>query len=153
LDEQEVQTLRLAAPLHDIGKIGIPDAILLRPGKLSVEEFEIMKTHTVIGGRILCDSRAPVLRAATAIAVDHHERWDGTGYPAGLQGREIPLTARIVAVADAFDAMTHDRPYKSAISVDEAVAEVQRCKGSQFDPRIVDAFMRLPHRALVDSAR
>jgi PAS domain S-box-containing protein len=150
MDEESLQTLRLAAPLHDVGKIGIPDSILLKPGKLTVEEFEVMKTHTVIGGRILCHSRAPVLRAATAIAFNHHERWDGNGYPVGLQGREIPLVARIVAVADAFDAMTHPRPYKAASSVRKAVAEIERCGGSQFDPQVVSAFMTLDHKTLVD---
>jgi len=150
-DENFVWTLRRAAPLHDVGKIGIPDSILLKPEALTRQEFEVMKTHTSIGGRILCHSRAPVLRMATAIAFTHHERWDGGGYPAGMKGDAIPLVGRIVAVADAFDAMTHDRPYRPARTVEEALEEISRCAGSQFDPGVAAAFMTLDHQALVES--
>jgi PAS domain S-box-containing protein len=151
-DEDFAWRIRGAAPLHDVGKIGIPDSILLKPAALTQEEFEVMKTHTAIGGRILCHSRAPVLRMATAIAFTHHERWDGTGYPAGMKEREIPLVGRIVAVADAFDAITHDRPYRSARPVAEALAELRRHAGSQFDPDVLAAFMALDHDALVESS-
>jgi putative two-component system response regulator len=152
LDSEFLTTIRRAAPLHDVGKIGIPDQILLKPGRLTAEEFEIIKTHTVIGGRILCESQFPVLRMASVIAFTHHERWDGAGYPARLQGEQTHIAGRIVAVADAFDAMTHVRPYKRAFSVEHAVAEIERCSGTQFDPKIVQAFMTLDHHALVDSA-
>jgi cyclic di-GMP phosphodiesterase len=151
LEEELIQMIQRAAPLHDVGKIGIPDSILLKQGALTHEEFEVIRTHTVIGGRILCESHFPILKVATEIAFTHHERWDGTGYPARLKGEEIPITGRIVAVADAFDAMTHARPYKSAFAVEHAVAEIDRCSGSQFDPRVVRAFMTLAHRELVDA--
>jgi PAS domain S-box-containing protein len=152
LDGESVQTIRRAAPLHDVGKVGIPDEILLKPGKLTLEEFEVIKTHTVIGGRILSKSRIPVVRMAMEIAFTHHERWDGSGYPSGLGGAGIPISGRIVAVADAFDAMTHARPYKAALPVEHAVAEIVHCRGGQFDPRVVDAFLKLDHQALVDAA-
>jgi len=145
----DVWTLGRAAPLHDVGKVGIPDGILLKPGRLSEEEFDIMKTHTSIGGRILGESDFVILRMAMEVALTHHEHWDGAGYPNGLAGEEIPLAGRIVAVADAFDAMTHERPYKAAVNAEQAVAELTRCSGSQFDPRVVEAFTRLDHRALV----
>jgi putative two-component system response regulator len=147
-----ISTITSAAPLHDVGKIGIPDSILLKPGKLTADEFEVIKTHTVIGGRILSNSNVPILRMATSIAFTHHERWDGTGYPAGLRELEIPVAGRIVAVADAFDAMTHARPYKTALSVEHAVEEIKRCSGTQFDPQIVEAFMTLDHNELVERA-
>jgi putative two-component system response regulator len=149
-DEEFAWTIRRAAPLHDVGKIGIPDQILLKPAALTPEEFETMKTHTTIGGRILCHSRAPVLRMATAIAFTHHERWDGAGYPAGLKQHEIPLVGRIVAVVDAFDAIAHDRPYRSARPIEQALAELEGCSGAQFDPTVVAAFMTLDHSALVE---
>ena len=152
LDGELVSTIERAAPLHDVGKVGIPDSILLKPGKLSLEEFEVIKTHTVIGGRILRESRFPVVKMAMEIAFTHHERWDGRGYPSGLREEEIPIAGRIFAVADAFDAMTHARPYKRALSVEHAVAEIDRCRGTQFDPRVVDAFMRLDHHSLVDNS-
>jgi putative two-component system response regulator len=150
LDSELVSTIQRAAPLHDVGKVGISDEILLKPGKLTAEEFDVMKTHTIIGGRILCESRFPVVRMAMEIAFTHHERWDGGGYPTGLREEGIPITGRIVAVADAFDAMTHARPYKGALAVEHAVAEIERCSATQFDPRVVEAFMRLDHHSLVD---
>jgi cyclic di-GMP phosphodiesterase len=149
-DEEFAWTIRRAAPLHDVGKIGIPDQILLKPAALTPDEYEVMKTHTTIGGRILCHSSAPVLRMATAIAFTHHERWDGAGYPAATKQHAIPLVGRIVAVVDAFDAMTHDRPYRSARPIELALAELQRCSGAQFDPTVVAAFMTLDHSALVE---
>jgi PAS domain S-box-containing protein len=151
LDGELISTIGSAAALHDVGKIGIPDRILLKPGKLAAEEFELIKTHTTIGGRILGGSDFPIIKMASEIALAHHEHWDGRGYPSGLSGPAIPITGRIVAVADAFDAMTHARPYKSAFSVPHAVAEIKRCSGSQFDPRVVKAFMTLNHRELVDA--
>jgi len=131
--------VRKAAPLHDVGKIGIPDHILLKPGRLTEAEFEIMKVHTTIGARILSGGRFPLLKTAEKIALTHHERWDGSGYPRGLTGDEIPLEGRIVAVCDAYDALTHQRPYKPAVPVDGALAELQRCAGTQFDPAVVRA--------------
>ncbi|HYR61945.1 MAG TPA: HD domain-containing phosphohydrolase [Actinomycetota bacterium] len=141
---RDVEHIRLAAPLHDLGKIAIPDAILLKPGRLTPEEWSVMKSHTVLGAEILGGSSAPVLLLAEEVARWHHERWDGTGYPAGLAGPAIPIAARVVAVADVFDALTHARPYKHAWALDQAVAEIRRQGGAQFDNTIVDAFAGLP---------
>lgn len=140
LEEEDVHRIRQAAPLHDVGKIGIPDSILLSPRRLTRDEFDTMKTHTVIGGDLLAGSDFPVLRCAEAIARSHHERWDGGGYPHGLAAREIPLAGRIVAVADTFDALTHKRPYKPAWSVGAALAEIAGGAGRRFDPEVVAAF-------------
>jgi putative two-component system response regulator len=142
LPDAQVSLIRRAAPLHDVGKIGIKDAILLKLGKLTPEEFEEVKTHTTIGARILSGSRFGVLRLAEEIAFSHHERWDGDGY-AGIPRDQIPLGGRIVAVADVFDALTQKRPYKAAWPVGDAVAEIERQRGQQFDPEIVDAFLRI----------
>jgi putative two-component system response regulator len=146
----EVERLRLAAPLHDIGKIGLPDAVLLKPGELTSSEFASVKRHTTDGAALLSGSRSDVLNLAETIALCHHEWWDGTGYPRGLIGPEIPMCARIVAVADVFDALTHSRPYKSAWPVDAAVAEIQKLSDMQFDPPIVETFMGLDHVVLAD---
>jgi putative two-component system response regulator len=140
LSDTEVATLRQAAPLHDIGKLGISDTILLKPAKLTDEEFEQIKRHTTDGARILSGSSSDVLELAEQIALNHHERWDGHGYPNRLSGDAIPLCARIVAVADVFDALTHTRPYKHAWPMADAVAEIHSNRGSQFDPTVVDAF-------------
>lgn len=142
LPSEEVDLIRRAAPLHDLGKIAIPDSILLRPGRLSEAEFEIMRTHTRIGARILSGSQIPLLDVAATIALTHHERYDGLGYPDGLRGESIPLVGRIVAVADVFDALTHDRPYKAAWPVDRAIEEIERQAGTQLDPEVVEAFLR-----------
>ena len=142
LPDSQVYTIRRAAPLHDVGKIGIPDSILMKLGKLTPEEFEIVKTHTAIGARILSGSRFTILRLAEEIAFNHHERWDGDGY-VGIAGAAIPLAGRIVAVADVFDALTQKRPYKAAWTVNEAVSEIERQRGRQFDPTLVDAFLRI----------
>ncbi|MBA3641848.1 MAG: response regulator [Acidobacteria bacterium] len=142
LPESQVSLIRRAAPLHDVGKIGIPDSILLKPGKLSSDEFALVKTHTTIGARILSGSRFPILRLAEEIAFSHHERWDGDGY-ARIAGDSIPLPGRIVAIADVFDALTHRRPYKDAWPVDEAIAEIEQQRGRQFEPRLVEAFLRI----------
>lgn len=139
LPESEVDLIRMAAPLHDLGKIGLPDSILLKPGRLSPAEFEGGKTHPTIGARILSGSRFAVLKLAEEIAWTHHERWDGSGYPRGLKGEEIPLAGRIVAAADIFDALTHERPYKPAWSVEDALAELERLAGSHLDPAVVNA--------------
>ena len=153
LPDAEVELISRAAPLHDIGKIGIPDATLLKPGKLTQAEFDQIKRHTTIGADILSGSRSPLLRMAESIALTHHERWDGSRYPLGLAGEEIPLAGRIVAVADVFDALTHERPYKEAWSISDAVAEIVSQSGRQFDPAIVEAFTRLEHAALLTSVK
>jgi PAS domain S-box-containing protein len=152
LGAEEIKLLREAAPLHDVGKLAIPDSILLKPGRLTPQEYEVMKTHAALGALLLSDSSSPVLQMATVIAATHHERWDGTGYPAGLAGEAIPLVGRVVAVADVFDALTHDRPYKSAWPVEQAIAEVQRAAGSQFDPRVVAAFVATRKQTAVSAA-
>lgn len=146
LAEERVRHLRRAAPLHDVGKIGIGDSILLKPGRLTAEEFEVMKTHTRIGARLLSGSRFPVLRLAESIALRHHENWDGSGYPGGVAGEAIPLGARIVAVVDVFDSLTHERVYRSAIPEAEALALVRRLSGEKFDPEVVEAFLSLKAR-------
>ncbi len=139
----QVEVLRLAAALHDVGKIGVPDRVLMKPGKLNGEEFEIVKSHASIGGAILSGSKSSILQVAREIALSHHERWDGTGYPLGLHGDQIPLSGRIVAVADVFDALTHDRPYKKAWSLEDAILEIRRQSGRDFDPRVVAAFLSM----------
>jgi putative two-component system response regulator len=141
LSEELVELIRLAAPLHDVGKIRIPEHILLKPGALTPEEFEVMKTHVTIGARILSGGKLPLLRMAEEIALTHHERWDGTGYPQGLKGETIPLPGRIVALADAFDALISVRLYRAGRSIAEAVSEIKRHAGTQFDPRVVEAFL------------
>jgi putative nucleotidyltransferase with HDIG domain len=143
--EGQCALIRRAATLHDIGKIGIPDGILLKPGKLTPEEFTHMKTHTKIGARILGGSHFPMLRMAEEIALYHHEKWDGTGYY-GVAGEAIPLAARIVMVTDVFDVLTHTRPYKEAWPVEEALAEIEDKKGRMFDPRLAELFLRAEWR-------
>ena len=149
LGSGERELIARAAPLHDVGKIGVPDSILLKPARLTVEEFEVMKGHTRIGAELLADGRSPVLQLAREIALSHHERWDGAGYPNGLAGEEIPLAGRIVAVADVFDALTHARPYKEAWPIDQAVLEIAGESGRQFDAAVVEAFQALDHEALL----
>jgi putative two-component system response regulator len=143
LDAAQAALIRHAAPLHDVGKVGIPDSILLKPAKLTPEEFEIVREHAAAGARILSGSKSDLLIIAQEIAQNHHEWWDGSGYPRGLAGEEIPLTGRLVAVADVFDALTHERPYKAAWNVVDSVHEIRRLSGTQFDPAIVDAFNQL----------
>lgn len=135
--------LRKAAPLHDIGKIGVPDRILLKEGPLSREERREMERHVPIGAEILSGSHFPLLRSAEIVARFHHERWNGSGYPHGATGSQIPLEGRIVAIADVFDALTHARPYKSAWMVSEALAELHRNRGTFYDPRLVDLFVEM----------
>jgi PAS domain S-box-containing protein len=145
LPPDQVTLIRRAAPLHDVGKLGISDAILLKPGKLDAREREIMQGHATIGARILTGSHSKVLQLGEEIALTHHERWDGYGYPRGLAREEIPISGRLVAVADVFDALTHTRPYKEAWPVAEAVAEIVRLSNQHFDPTIVAAFLTLDH--------
>jgi PAS domain S-box-containing protein len=141
-----VRLIRHAAPLHDVGKIGIPDRILLKPGPLNPQEFAAMRQHTVLGADLLTGCDSAILQLAEQIALTHHERWDGNGYPAGLAAEAIPIAGRIVAVVDSFDAMAYDRPYRAASSVESALSEIARCSGTQFDPHIVKAFLHLHHR-------
>jgi putative two-component system response regulator len=141
LPADRVELIRQAAPLHDIGKLGVSDAILRKPGALTPEEFAHVKTHTTIGQQILADSDVPVLQLARDIAQTHHEKWDGTGYPDGRRGEAIPLAGRIVAVADVFDALTHQRPYKTAWPLERAIDEIVNQRGRHFDPTVVDAFL------------
>ena len=139
----QVQDIRLAAPMHDVGKIGIPDAILQKPGKLTPEEFAVMKTHTVIGARMLEGSESAILQMAHEIALAHHERWDGSGYPRGLAGLEIPESARILAVVDVYDALTHRRVYREALPEDEAMEIMEEGRGKHFDPFLFGVFLSL----------
>ena len=137
----DAETLMHATVAHDIGKIGIPDSILLKEGPLDAGEWQTMKTHTTIGGRLLAGSNNPLVQMARTIALSHHERWDGTGYPAGLSGEDIPLVGRICAVVDVYDALLSKRPYKEAWQVHDVLVEIQRTSGTHFDPALVDAFL------------
>jgi HD-GYP domain-containing protein (c-di-GMP phosphodiesterase class II) len=146
-DPAQCSAVRVAARLHDLGKVAVPDAILLKPGALTESEWELMKKHPVIGSDVL--NRIPALCSLAPMVRAHHERWDGTGYPDGLAGTEIPLPARILSVADAFDAMVATRPYSPPMGRAAALSEVRRCSGTQFDPRVVVALeqiLRLPVR-------
>jgi putative two-component system response regulator len=140
LDDRTAEAILHAAPMHDVGKIGIPDRILLKPGKLDPDEWNIMKQHTVIGARILEGSRADVIKLGRLIALTHHERWDGGGYPKNLKGAGIPLPGRITAIADEFDALTSKRPYKPAFSLEKSFDIIAQGRASKFDPDVVDAF-------------
>ncbi len=140
LSERECEEIEYAAPMHDIGKIGIEDSILLKPGKFEQAEWSVMQTHTTIGHAILSDSQSRYIQTGSIIALNHHERFDGTGYPSGLAGKNIPLVARIVAVADVYDALVSTRPYKQAWSVDDAQDYLEKHAGTQFDPLCVEAF-------------
>ncbi len=151
MPDAEMRDLEHGVLLHDIGKIGIPDAILLKPGPLTPAEWKIMRTHPSVGRDLV--AKIPFLRGAVPVVYHHHERWDGLGYPLGLKGEAIPLGARIFAVADAFDAMTFDRPYSRAIDLDAARAEVQRSASSHFDPAVVESFMAVPLELLEEIRR
>jgi putative two-component system response regulator len=140
LPPREVGGIRMAAPLHDVGKIGIPDSILLSADRLSDDHIKVMKTHCVIGAELLSSEDVPLLQLAAEIALSHHERWDGKGYPYGRAGDDIPLAGRIVAVADVYDALTHHRPYKKAWSQEAALEEIVSLSGLAFDPDVVSAF-------------
>ena len=141
LSDEDLEVLRYGTPMHDLGKIGIEDAILRKPGPLTPEEFDVMKTHTTKGTKIV--EMVPDLHQAVPIIRSHHERWDGQGYPDGLAGEDIPLLARVVAVADAFDALVYDTPYRQGQSVDIAFAEIERHQGTQFDPEVVPALLQI----------
>lgn len=143
LPEEEVALIRKAAPLHDVGKVAVPDSVLLKPGKLTPEEFQVMKQHAVTGARILADGHWPLMHVAERIARSHHERWDGAGYPDGLAGEAIPVEARIVALVDVFDALTHDRPYRPAWPIEKVLDHLRAGRGSHFDPGLVDAFFAM----------
>ena len=136
-----IEVIRHAAPMHDVGKIGIPDAILLKPGRLDAEEIAVMQNHTVIGAQILADSTSEVLQMGERIALTHHERWDGGGYPNGIAGEDIPIEARICAVVDVFDAATVDRPYRRAVPHDEVIEMMLGDAASHFDPDVLEAFI------------
>jgi putative two-component system response regulator len=141
LPQPEISVLRRAAPLHDIGKIGVPDSILNKTGKLTPDEFEVVKSHSIIGHRILSGTGVPLLETAAEIAIGHHENWDGSGYPHGLEKTDTPLPARIAALADVYEALTSERSYKQAWSHEQAVEQIRDYRGSKFDPDVVDAFM------------
>jgi len=143
LPDRTVWLVRRAAPLHDLGKIAVPDNILLKPGRLTDEEYEVVKTHAVLGARVLAGADSEVLQTAERIARSHHERWDGGGYPDGLAGEAIPAEARLVAVADVFDILVHERPYKESWTVEAAAEEIRSGSGTQFEPAAVEAFLSL----------
>lgn len=140
--QEQVEDIRLAAPMHDIGKIGVPDAILLKKGPLTTEEFEVIKSHTVIGGQILGDSEYPMLQMAHEIALYHHERWEGSGYPENLSGEGIPAAARIVALVDVYDALSQDRVYRKASPEQEVLENMKQSRGNHFDPQFYDLFIQ-----------
>jgi HD-GYP domain-containing protein (c-di-GMP phosphodiesterase class II) len=140
-DEDRLDLLQLGGPLHDVGKLAISDDVLRKPGRLDDDELAQIREHPRLGARILL--RLAAFRGALPYVLYHHERWDGTGYPTGRAGEQIPVEARVLAVADAYDAMTSDRPYRRALSRDRALAEVERCSGSQFDPEIVRIFLEV----------
>lgn len=143
LSDYECELILHSSPMHDIGKLGVPDSVLLKPGKLDAEEWEVMKTHTTIGADILSGGDTELLKQAQLIALTHHEKWDGTGYPKGLKGEEIPLEGRIVAIADVFDALTSERPYKKIWSDNTAINYIKEMSGKQFDPELVEIFVSI----------
>ena len=153
LDEKTVEAILYAAPLHDLGKIGIPDRILSKPEKLVPVEIEIMKQHTVIGAKILAGSEADFIKLGAIIALNHHERWDGSGYPNGLSGNMIPIEGRIAAVADVFDALTSKRPYKEPFTLEKSLVIIKRWRESYFDPDVVDAFFDIQEEILSIKAK
>jgi len=148
LTESDIENILYAAPMHDLGKIGIPDLILLKPARLNPQECEAMKQHTVIGAKILKGSDAEFIRLGETIALCHHEKWDGSGYPKGLKGNEIPIAGRITAIADVFDALTSRRPYKEAFSVEKSLDLIRDGRGIYFDPDAVDAFFAIQDEIL-----
>lgn len=153
LSEKDVETILYAAPMHDIGKIGIPDHILMKPAKLDAEEWEVMKSHAPIGARILEGSDADVIQLGETIAGTHHEKWNGEGYPMGLKGEDIPMSGRIAAIADVFDALTSKRPYKEPFSLGHSFSIITEGRGTHFDPAVVDAFFAVKDEILQIKAR
>ena len=155
---ERVQLIESAAPLHDLGKVGVPDQVLLKPGKLTPEEFEIVREHPGIGARLIGETDSEILRMAKVIAESHHERWNGGGYPNGLRGNAIPIEGRIVTICDVFDALTHERPYKPAWTVDQATEELISQRGMFFDAELIDLFIEhvvpeLPWLAGIDGGQ
>lgn len=142
MSSKDVNNILYAAPMHDVGKIGIPDGVLMKSGKSTDEEFALIKTHTIIGAKILGNSKAELLQLAQQIALSHHEKWNGKGYPQGLAGEDIPLAARIVGLLDVFDALTSRRPYKDPYPIDVACAIIKKERGQHFDPYLVDVFLK-----------
>jgi putative two-component system response regulator len=142
-DDVSCELIFHASPMHDIGKIGIPDRVLLKQDRLDLHEWAVMKTHTTIGAEILSRHDSRLLQTAQVIALTHHEKWDGSGYPHGLAGEEIPLAGRIAAICDVFDALTSQRPYKRAWPLDDALHEIKTCSNTHFDPRIVESFFSI----------
>ncbi|MDP5190765.1 HD-GYP domain-containing protein, partial [Rheinheimera baltica] len=140
LTEEEAERLMFAAPLHDVGKVGIPDGILNKPSKLQDHEWEVMKTHSSIGYNILKDSKRSIIQAGAIIALDHHEKWDGSGYPSGKKGEDIHIYGRIAALADVYDALRHRRCYKSAWELEQVKTWIESESGKQFDPKLVEIF-------------
>lgn len=143
LPKEEAELLRNVSPMHDVGKIGIPDQILLKTGKLTAEEWKVIQSHCAIGRKIIGEDDSTLLKTAAMVAYSHHEKWDGSGYPLGLKGEDIPLFSRILAVADVFDALTSSRPYKKPWPTSDAVAEISAQSGRHFDPQIVEAFLEV----------
>lgn len=141
LPDKEVKNILYAAPMHDVGKVGIPDNVLLKPGKLTDEEHEVMRSHASIGANILANSKAEIIQVAYQIAISHHERWNGKGYPQGHSGKKIPIVGRIVAIADTFDALTSRRPYKDPYPIEVTIDIIKEERGQQFDPDVVDIFL------------
>jgi len=148
-----VETIRHAATMHDVGKLGVPEAILMKPGKLTDAEMDIMKTHTTIGAQILSNSDSPLLQMGERIALSHHERWDGEGYPYGLAGEDIPIEGRICTIVDFFDALTTDRPYRDAVPVDEVLDMMREDSGRHFDPNLLETFFSITDEILEIYAR
>jgi HD-GYP domain-containing protein (c-di-GMP phosphodiesterase class II) len=153
LDAETAERLRRASAMHDVGKVAIPDSILRKPGRLTDEERAVMQTHTTIGASLLAGSRSPLVQMAEVIALTHHERWDGKGYPNGIAGTEIPFTGRITAICDVFDALVSPRVYKNAWPVEDALAEIEKEAGHHFDPELAALFLALQREAVEDSGR
>jgi len=153
MPEEFVESILYASPMHDVGKIGIPDRILLKPDRLDSDEWEIMKQHTINGGKILSGSEKGFIKMAETIALTHHEKWDGSGYPKGLKGEEIPQVGRIVAIADVFDALTTKRPYKDPYPLDMSLSLIKKARGAHFDPAVVDAFLEIQDEILAIKKR
>jgi putative two-component system response regulator len=143
LSEEKAEVLFQASPMHDVGKIGTPDHVLLKPDRLNEEEWALIKKHTTMGAAIIGEHPSDLMETARVVALHHHERWDGTGYPSGLKGEDIPIEARIVALADVFDALLSVRPYKQAWSIEETLQYIRESSGSHFDPRLVETFLRI----------
>lgn len=148
MNKEQSMMMRYASPMHDVGKIGIPDSILLKPGKLTDDEFNVIKLHTIIGQKILSGTSLPLLELAGEIAISHHERWDGNGYPFGLKGNDIPISGRIVAISDVFDALTSERIYKTKWPIEQALDYIKEQREKQFAPDIVDAFINVSDKII-----